>query len=120
MMKGNMHQARSSKERNSGELKAGTDIPLKTVQILGRRETCTRQGVPKRCSCVKAVGMALWSSSQKHDECMGEKKQEKKTGFTFQHPNRRNQVHTLEAHYHEHVCRKDRGWLQTYTMGKRL
>ena len=39
------------KERK--ELKVGIDIPLKTVKIVGWRETCTRQGVSKEMQYVE-------------------------------------------------------------------
>ena len=43
-------QENISDEYKSGELKVGIDIPLPTVQIVGWRETCTKQGVLKICS----------------------------------------------------------------------
>ena len=46
-------------------MKIEIDVPLKTVLIVGWRETCTRQKIPKRCSTWnKVVGVALRSTSQ--------------------------------------------------------
>ena len=63
------------KSINSGELTVRIDIPLKTVQIVGWKETSTSQGVSKRCSLWnKAVGMTPCSTLS-NQECMDEKKQ---------------------------------------------
>ena len=42
-----------NRKNNSGELRAGIDIPLKTVQIVGLRETSTRQGQNQECMSVR-------------------------------------------------------------------
>ena len=46
LVSGSQEENSINTKNNSWELNVRIDIPLKTVQIVGWRETCTRQGVP--------------------------------------------------------------------------
>ena len=94
--------------KNSRELKVGIYIPLKAVYIVGWRETCTRQGVPKRCSWRnKAAGMTRLSRSRmfgwEEAESLVSSSKTLIGGTSWAN----------WRHIYHDICRKDRCWLQT-------